>query len=367
MAGTHDGALQAAVTEVENLGFNASDRSAFLPTTPILRGAEAVDAFWNAGRSGATNVPRASAGYILCSIVQLGGVLYILFIAIMVTVFLAFLPFVSFLFQCCFDTSTAVVELVSDGVVTATNTRNKGGGALINRTVAGAQAAGRFNQTAIEAPTRRAAINAYKGARSVYRGAKTAVNNPELAAQQIREGIGVVQGTVKGGIQKADDFVQINERRINRAGAAAVRARNAAQGASQAAVSNFAARSGAFNKAVAERVNPGGARRAAAAAVSAQRRAGVSGDGSVDKPYTSATAAGWDTDAGDWSDAEGPLLKPSAQQRRAKQQQDRAGARTGAIAGAVDALGAFGQRVLRLGVAPRPSRPRTPPESPESP
>ena len=65
---THDGALQATVTEVENLGFNASDRSAFLPTTPILRGAEAVDAFWNAGRSGATNVPRASAGYILCSI-----------------------------------------------------------------------------------------------------------------------------------------------------------------------------------------------------------------------------------------------------------------------------------------------------------
>ena len=283
----------------------------------------------------------------------------------MVTVFLAFLPFVSFLFQCCFDTSTAVVELVSDGAVTATNTRNKGGGALINRTVAGAQAAGRFNQTAIEAPTRRAAINAYKGARSVYRGAKAAVRDPELAAQQIRQGIGVVQDTVKGGIQKADDFVQINERRINRAGAAAVRARNAVQGASQAAVGNFAARSGAFNRAVAERVNPGGARRAEAAALSAQRRAGVSGDGSVDNPYTSASAAGgWDTDAGDWSDAEGPLLTPSAQQRRATQQRrNGAGARTGAIAGAVDALGAFGQRVLNLGVAPSPR----PPESPESP
>ena len=104
---------------------------------------------------------------------------------------------------------------------------------------------------------------------------------------------------------------------------------------------------------------------ARAAAVSEQRRAGIGGDGSADNPYTSASAsaaAGWDDAGGDWSDAEGPLLTPSAQQRRAK----RTRARTGAIAGAVDALGAFGQRVLRLGVAPRPA-PRTPPESPESP
>jgi len=282
---------------------------------------------------------------------------------------LAFLPFVSFLFQCCFDTSTAVVELVSDGAVTATNTRNKGPGALINRTVAGAQAAGRFNKEVVEPGTRRAARSFAKGA---YNAARASVD-PEFAVQQIRDSKSF--GVVKGGIQKAENVAQINARRVDRAGAAAVRARDAAQGASQAAVSNFAARSEAFNKGVAERakglnatvaqrLNPGGARRAAAAALSAQRRAGVSGDGSADNPYTSASAAGWDDGAGDWSDAEGPLLKPSAQQRRATQQRrDGAGARTGAIAGAVDALGAFGQRVLRLGVAPRPR----PPESPESP
>lgn len=275
----------------------------------------------------------------------------------MVTAFLAFLPFVSFLFQCCFDTSTAVVELVSDGAVTATNTRNKGPGSLINRTVAGAQAAGRFNKEVVEPGTRRAASSFAKGAKNFVKASV----NPFEAKRQIENSKS--GAFVNRRIQKAENAASATARGVGRA----VEASNRAAGAARGGIARLAGQDPDAARAAAAAAASQAAAAARAAAVSEQRRAGVGGDGSVDRPYTSASAAaGWDDGGGDWSDAEGPLLTPSAQQRRARRLRGRAGggARTGAIAGAVDALGAFGQRVLRLGVAPRP---RTPPESPESP
>ena len=359
---SHDGAMQAAAREIENLGFDATVQEPFLPTTPILRGAEAVDAVWNAARSAQYgSVPVASAGYILCSIVQLGGILYVLFVVVIALCLLAFLPFVSFLFQCCFDTSTATAALLSNNRVKKTSFAKGGQGALINRAVQGAQAAGRFNKNVIEPGARNFAKAAAKG---VYNSARASVD-PEFAVQQIRDSKSFA--VVKGGIKKADDLVKINERRLNNAAAGAVKARDAAQGAGQAAVSNFAARSEAFNQSVAGRakaLNDSLASRAgqlgsrlgvpkppppAPAASEYDRKAFNQGTGDADNPYTGAGAGGGWNDV-EWSDCEdnGPLLA-SAQQRRARA---RAPARTGAIAGAVEALGSFGQRLVNLGVPP---------------
>ena len=110
-AGTHDGALQRAARLIDSLGFNATSEDPFLPNAAVLRSAEAIDAVANAGRSGVSaESATASAGYILCSIVQLGGVIYVLWIVCIAILLLAFLPCVNFLFQLCFDTTVAVAS-----------------------------------------------------------------------------------------------------------------------------------------------------------------------------------------------------------------------------------------------------------------
>ena len=176
----------------------------------------------------------------------MGGVLYVLFIAIMVAVFLAFLPFVSFLFQCCFDTSTAVVELVSDGAVTATNTRNKGPGSVIRRTVAGAQAAGRFNKDVIEPGTRRAAGGFYQGTKNFVKASV----NPFEAKRQIENSKSYA--FVNRRIRDAQSAANDTAREVGRAAEATNRAGVAARGG----IARLAGR------------DPEAARAAAAAAVS---------------------------------------------------------------------------------------------------
>ena len=264
-AGTHDGALQAATTEITNLGFNVSDRSAFLPTTPVLRGAEAVDAFWNAGRSGASNVPRASAGYILCSIeiaaTQTAAATRLQTesaTANSVGVLCARSSSPSWSpsswpsFRLSASSSSAAStppppsSSSSPTALSPPPTRNKGPGSVIRRTVAGAQAAGRFNKDVIEPGTRRAARGFYQGTKNFVKASV----NPFEAKRQIENSKSYA--FVNRRIRDAESAANDTAREVGRA----VEASNRAAGAARGGIAQLAGR------------DPGPRARAAAAAVS---------------------------------------------------------------------------------------------------
>ena len=57
----------------------------------------------------------------------MGGVIYVLFIVVIAIILLAFLPCVNFVFQLCFDTTTAVASIATRGAVQATNASAGGG------------------------------------------------------------------------------------------------------------------------------------------------------------------------------------------------------------------------------------------------
>ena len=121
---TRDGASQAVARVIEDAGFNASSEDALLPNAGLLRTAEAVDAISNAARSGNHGQSTTeSAGYILCSIVELGGVLYVLFCVTIALILLSFLPCVNFAGMLCFDTVNASVALSSSSEKPGVNTK----------------------------------------------------------------------------------------------------------------------------------------------------------------------------------------------------------------------------------------------------
>lgn len=140
--GTRDGVMQATAREIDALGYDARSEDPFLPNAAILRSAEAVDAVLNAARSGTeAESPTASAGLILCSITQLGGVLYVLFVLVIALVLLSFLPVVNFAFQLCFDATTAGLAVASGRPALATSQANgRGQTAFTRRFAAGATA-----------------------------------------------------------------------------------------------------------------------------------------------------------------------------------------------------------------------------------
>ena len=105
-----DGALQETARAIDSLGFNASSDNPLLPNAGILRGAEAVDAFLNAAQSGHTTSARESGGRILCSIVQLGGVIYVAIVVLVALVLLSLLPCFNFVFSLLFDLAAAEVQ-----------------------------------------------------------------------------------------------------------------------------------------------------------------------------------------------------------------------------------------------------------------
>ena len=96
----------------------------------------------NAARSGTeAESPTASAGLILCSITQLGGVLYVLFVLVIALVLLSFLPVVNFAFQLCFDATTAGLAVASGRPALATSQASgRGQTAFTRRFAAGATA-----------------------------------------------------------------------------------------------------------------------------------------------------------------------------------------------------------------------------------
>jgi hypothetical protein len=129
---TRDGVLQATAREIETFGYDPRSEDPFLPNAAILRSAEAVDAVLNAARSGRKNESAtASAGHILCSITQLGGVLYVLFILVIAMVLLSFLPVVNFFFQLCFDTTTAAAAFAAGSPELETNASGNNGRTVV--------------------------------------------------------------------------------------------------------------------------------------------------------------------------------------------------------------------------------------------
>tara|TARA_B100000925_G_C21886893_1_gene421012 strand:- start:2 stop:295 length:294 start_codon:yes stop_codon:yes gene_type:complete len=85
--------MQWTARQLDSLGLSARSTDPFLPNAPILRTAEAIDAVANAARSATKDDPAEAAGLVLCTIVELGGILYVLFIVVVAIVLLAFLPY----------------------------------------------------------------------------------------------------------------------------------------------------------------------------------------------------------------------------------------------------------------------------------
>ena len=138
---THDGAMQTTARWIDSLGFNATSTDPFLPNAAILRGAEAIDAVANAARSGVSaESPTESAGFILCTIVELGGIIYITWLVVIAIILLAFLPVVNFCFNLCFDTTTLLASKASSGRVKPTNTRKNGGKTSLTSAIGRGQA-----------------------------------------------------------------------------------------------------------------------------------------------------------------------------------------------------------------------------------
>jgi hypothetical protein len=138
---TRDGAMQTTARWIDSLGFNATSTDALLPNAAILRGAEAVDAVANAARSGVSaESATESAGYILCSIVELGGLIYVTWIVVIAIILLAFLPCVNFAFNLCFDTTTLLASRASGGRVKPTNTARNGGRTSLTKAIGRGQA-----------------------------------------------------------------------------------------------------------------------------------------------------------------------------------------------------------------------------------
>lgn len=91
-----DGASQHVARQLESFGINATDDSVPGKAT-VLRVGEAVDAVNSGIHSAQAEIPLESAGYLVCSIVQLGGVLYTTLLVVGVLVLLALFP----IFNCC--------------------------------------------------------------------------------------------------------------------------------------------------------------------------------------------------------------------------------------------------------------------------
>ena len=150
--------MQATAREIDAFGYDPRSEDPLLPNAAILRGAEAVDAVLNAARSGdAAESATESAGHILCSITQLGGVLYVLFVLVIATVLLSFLPIVNFFFMLCFDTAAAGVAITTGNPKLETNASAGGGRtAVSDKLLAGAsRAAAAAQRNKISLPRRR--------------------------------------------------------------------------------------------------------------------------------------------------------------------------------------------------------------------
>ena len=104
---TKQGVMQTTADVLDGLGLNAPDENPFSPNAAILRSAEAVDSVLNSARSGFAETRRESGGMILCSMVQMGGIIYVAFLLVIVFVLISCLPLVNLITRTLFDLTVA--------------------------------------------------------------------------------------------------------------------------------------------------------------------------------------------------------------------------------------------------------------------
>lgn len=115
-------------------GLDPTDENPLLPNAPLLRTAEALDSILNAASSGSRDVEnKMNAGRVLCSIVQLGGLVYFSMLLIVALVLLQCLPFFNFGAQVLFDgcvvaTSSTVAAAAAPDLKKADKEPQKRGG-----------------------------------------------------------------------------------------------------------------------------------------------------------------------------------------------------------------------------------------------
>lgn len=107
--------MQTTADVLDGLGLNAPDTNPFSPNAAILRSAEAVDAVLNSARSGYAETRRESGGMILCSMVQLGGIIYVGFLLVIVFVLMSCLPLINLLTRTLFDLTVAACTTTTAG------------------------------------------------------------------------------------------------------------------------------------------------------------------------------------------------------------------------------------------------------------
>ena len=318
---TRDGVAQRAAREIEAFGFDATSDDPFLPNAAILRSAEAIDAVANAARSGSHASKTQSAGYILCSIVELGGVIYVLFIVLIATLLLAFFPCVNYLLQLCFDATTAGIALSTGRPELRTRSAASGGQTRVAKAlVGGAERAGKFNKSVLEPGARKfakAASSSLRASVDPFYAAKLAQNSKTL-----QRGAALAQR----GADKAANYTKNVDNAASKAGKAA---KNAAGLANNAINTIDRSSSNALSKLKALDLK-------------------LSGRGPT-------TQSAWSSDEDD-----GPLL--SEQARRATKRSTKPKFST-----IIDETVALGRRVMRLGVEPRNPPPPSPPTPPLSP
>ena len=105
--------MQTTADVLDGLGLNAPDDNPFSPNAAILRSAEAVDSVLNSARSGFAETRRESGGMILCSMVQMGGIIYVAFMLIIAVVLLQCLPLINLFTRMLFDATVAACTAVS--------------------------------------------------------------------------------------------------------------------------------------------------------------------------------------------------------------------------------------------------------------
>ena len=107
-------ATQVTADSLDALGIDPHSDDLLGPNIAVLRSAEAVDSILNAATSGSPEVENSmNAGRILCSICQLGGLIYFTLLGVIVLILINLLPLVNFIFQLLFDGCVACIDTVS--------------------------------------------------------------------------------------------------------------------------------------------------------------------------------------------------------------------------------------------------------------
>jgi len=108
-------ATQITADSIEALGINPRSENVLLPNAAVLRGAEALDSILNAADSGSSDVPNTmNAGRVLCSICQLGGLIYFTLLGLIALILINLLPLINLFFQLLFDGCVACTDAVRE-------------------------------------------------------------------------------------------------------------------------------------------------------------------------------------------------------------------------------------------------------------